>query len=372
MAARVMLRCVLSRLARNVEDGSEVDVTLTIRRTPNLSFLVAFLLLASSASAWAQMGDQNGARSFMDQTTIRIWGAGNGRRGVSPLLGVLAKLEADYRTDHPDTDFANSLNGNDSALGALYVGAADVALMDRDPSYIELDGYQQVIAGQKPFIEAIMRGGIAVAGHSSPLVIIVNRDNPLDTLSVTQLERIFDTTSEGAGQRAKLWGDLGLRGIWTSRPLHLYGFGIETDEARTFSKAVLNDSRRWPCGYRGMGGVTGAAAARRIRSAVASDRNAIGVTTFDSVSADTKIVAIEGLGDKAILATPDTLRDGRYILGRTVLALAKAQKDGSMEAGVRSFLAYLVSARAESIVVADGEYLPLADDLLDTERKVLR
>ena len=367
-----MLRCVLSRLARNVDGSSEVEVTLTIRRTPNLSFLLAFLLLAPGASPQAQLGDQSGARSFKDRATIRIWGTGNGRLGASPLFGLLAILEADYRTDHPDTDFVNSLNGNDSALGALYVGAADVALMDRDPSYIELDGYQQAIAGQKPFIEAIMRGGTAVGGHSSPLVIIVNRYNPLERLSVPQLERIFDATNEGAGQRAKLWGDLGLRGIWTSRPLHLYGFGIETDEARTFSKAVLNDSRRWPCGYREMEGVTGGAVARRIRSAVASDTNAIGITTFDSVSADSKIVAIEGSGGKPIMVTPNTLRDGRYILGRTVFALAKAQKDGSVEAAVRSFLAYLVSARAESIVAADGEYLPLADDLLDPERKVLR
>lgn len=63
-------------------------------------------------------------------SVLRIWGPRVDETLSNPLLAVLTKLEADYRQTHPGVTFIHHLKGNDSALGGLYVGAADLALMD--------------------------------------------------------------------------------------------------------------------------------------------------------------------------------------------------------------------------------------------------
>ena len=165
-----------------------------------LSACFLICLLARGQGVEGRVAATLAAPASGSPATIRIWGVGPGGRIASPLLGVLTKLEDDYRIGHPEVSFVHHLNGNDSALGGVYVGAADLALMDREPSYIELDGYQQAITGEKPFEIALMRGGTRLGEHSSPLVVIVNRRNPLRTLSTRQLEAIFSAVPRTPGR----------------------------------------------------------------------------------------------------------------------------------------------------------------------------
>lgn len=297
---------------------------------------------------------------------LRIWGVG--AKGKSPLTAVLTKLEADYRKEHPEVSFTHHLSGNDSALGGVYVGAADVAFMDREPSYIELDGYQQVITGEKPFKMGVMRGGVQVANHSSPLVLVVNQKNPLANLSFSQLDAIFNAAHVPASHIVRTWGDLGLEGEWANQPLNLYGFEIEKAESRTFSKVAMADSRRWVCAYQEVKDSAGAEnAAKSVVESVARDPYAMGVTTYDAVGTATKIVAVT-----EAMPTTETLSSGDYVLGQTVLVIARADKDGRAGARVRGFLTYLLSARAQAIIAADGSYVPLSEKLLVPERETLR
>ena len=67
---------------------------------------------------------------------IRVWGSGN-------LSTLAAAWEQGVRQRQPGMRFQTSLRGNASALGGLYTGAADIALMDREGLAIELDGYEQ-------------------------------------------------------------------------------------------------------------------------------------------------------------------------------------------------------------------------------------
>jgi ABC-type phosphate transport system substrate-binding protein len=93
----------------------------------------------------------------------------------------------------------------------------------------------------------------------------------------------------------------------------------------------------------------------------------MGVTTYDAVGAGTKIVAVADA-----MPTRETLSSGDYVLGRTVLVLARADKNGRANARVRGFLMYLLSARAQAIIAADGSYVPLSEKLLVPERETLR
>ena len=329
------------------------------------------LLLGLGVSARAQVAAMGHTADAQSQTIIRIWGIGPASNGTSPVLGILTKLEDEYRRDHPEVSFVHHLNGNDSAVGGLYVGAADLALMDREPSYIELDGYQQVVTGAKPFEIALMRGGIKFAGHSSPLVVVVNRVNPVEALSPKQLNAIFNADRPTGDKLVGTWGDVGVQGSWANQPLHVYGFGVETPEARTFSKTIMRDSRRWVCAYREIRDTGKASAATRVSDAIVRDRNAIGLTSLDAVTDGLKIVAISNASGVASTPGTETLASGQYQLGRTVMAFAKTRQDGRVDTFVGIFLAYLLGPRAQAIIAADGHYIRLTDELLLAESEKL-
>jgi ABC-type phosphate transport system substrate-binding protein len=134
----------------------------------------------------------------------------------------------------------------------------------------------------------------------------------------------------------------------------------------------MGDSRRWLCSYREMSDTSAQGAAQRVVDAVSKDPNAIGITTFDAVSAETRVVAIQSSQQGGSLPTTETLASGRYILGRSVFAVARGQNDGHVEANIHNFLSYLMSNRAQAIIAADGSYVPLAELALEIERKKLR
>lgn len=304
---------------------------------------------------------------------LRIWGAGGEDRSASPLLGVLIKLETDYRKSHPEVTFTHHLTGNDSALGSLYVGAADLVLMDREPSYIELDGYQQMIKGEKPFEIGVMRGGVHSGEPGSPLVVVVSSSNPLAQLTMAELASIFDAEHQSQTNQVRTWGDLGLTAKWKNEPLHLYGFGIESGEAMTFSKIAMAGDRRWVCGYKEMKPRSSTDnVAEDVAKAVARDTHAIGLTTFDAVTTGTKVVAIMDAAGVGWVPTRESLASGQYPFGRTLFALTKMKKDGHPEDKARGFLNYLLGPQAQTIIAADAAYVPLAENLIAHERETLR
>src|ERR1700687_5069527 len=69
---------------------------------------------------------------------IRTWGHGSREKD---FVGALVRSwEGGFRKRHPAVRFETSLLGDKSAIGGLYTGAADLALMERALSAIEKDG----------------------------------------------------------------------------------------------------------------------------------------------------------------------------------------------------------------------------------------
>jgi phosphate transport system substrate-binding protein len=234
-----------------------------------------------------------------------------------------------------------------------------------------------VITGLKPFDIGLMRGGIKASRHSSPLVIVANRNNPIKQLTLVQLNALFDATAglnAAAGLNAtaerkpqpQSWGFLGLPAPWATHLVSLYGFAIDSAEAQTFSAVAMSNSRRWVCEYHELED------ASKVVAAVQHDRYAIGLTTLDAVTRDVKVVAVSGAGGGAYLPTSQILGYGAYPLGRTVRILVRSSKEGRLEVKVREFLGYLLSPEAQAIIAEDGRYLPLEQQTLAAEKDGLQ
>ena len=75
-----------------------------------------------------------------------------------------------------------------------------------------------------------------------PILVIVHRDNPLDALTLPQLDALFGTElRSGAESPIHSWSDLGLGGQWNGAPITLWGGSPQTGTSRLFRKMVLQD-----------------------------------------------------------------------------------------------------------------------------------
>jgi phosphate transport system substrate-binding protein len=300
---------------------------------------------------------------------LHIWGQGSQATGSTALPQTLTRLEAAYTRHHPTIHFANELYGNDSALGGLFIGAADLAFMTREPSYIELDGYQQAIQGQTPLQIAVMRGSPSAHGSASPLVLVANRLNSLASVTIPQVRSIFSASRSAGSPAASHWQDVGVKGPQGGRSIHLYGFDPESEEAVTFAGASLGAHPRWTCTYTAVPVTPNAA--KQVSEQVAQDLDGLGLTSLDTVGSNLKVLGITISGN-AVGPTSEALSSGEYPFGRTVLALARKTSGGSAEPAVRDFLSFLLSEEGQAIIRSDGMFVSLDGTETTTAKDALR
>ena len=304
-------------------------------------------LLAAASFAGAQQAN-----------VIRVWG--HGHPGRDDMGGLVRAWEDGFRKAHPEfrgVRFENTLTGDASAIGGLFTGAAEVALIDRPPLAIEVDAYQQG-AGHDPTGVAVATGSLATPHHAPALAIVVPKANPLSSISLQQLDAVFGADHRRGTVRVHTWGELGLTGEWASRRVRLYGFGINRVQSQLFEKDVMKGSQKWREGLHEIADGDEKAPAK-IAAVVAADPDAIGITSMDGIgSAAVRVLPVlEGLGDAAA-PTEATLSAATYPLRRTVYAYFNRDADKKMNGVVKAFLDYVLSEQGQAVVKANG-YLPL-------------
>lgn len=288
---------------------------------------------------------------------IRVWG--HGHRGQNYIETLLRDWETGFAKTHPGVRFENDLYGDASAIGALFTGTGELAILDREASFIEVDAYQQG-AGYDPFGIAVARGAVDFAHHAPALKVYVNKANPLGKLTVEQLDGIFDADHRLGTKSYKTWGDLGLTGEWADKPIQMYAPEIQSAEMQFFERAALKKSQKFSCCLRLFGAGAGKRDANaEVASAVARDRFGIGISA--EASAAVKEVALSlREGDAAVTANPDSITSGKYPLARTVYVYVNRKPKAEISPVLKAFLEYVVSAQGQAVVKSAG-YLPLSE-----------
>jgi phosphate transport system substrate-binding protein len=318
-------------------------------------------VLCASAAALAQTPAQAA-------NVIRIWG--HGHKGQDYILSLLKAWQDGFRRSHREARFDDELDGNASAIGGLFTGTADLAILDREASFIEVDAYQQG-TGYDPFRIPVARGSVDIAHHAPALVVYVNKENPLNSLSMQQLDGIFDADHRLGPQSYKTWGDLGLTGEWAAKPIQLYTYNIESAEVQFFERAALKGSQKFSCCLKLFAAKPGLSAEKQIADALAKDRYGLAVTMLPAPGL--KAIALSGAdGAAPTLATAKAIVAGTYPLARTVYAYANRKPKSPVPARVAAFLAYIVSPEGQAIVARAGGYLPLSDELATKARETLQ
>lgn len=302
---------------------------------------------------------------------IRVWGHGN--RNINYTGSLLDSLQAGFRKFQPGITLENGLLGNASGIGGLYTGAADIALMDRKIWAIELDGYQQVF-NSDPAEISIATGNLKTADHAPALVIFVAKANPIEGLTLTQLDAIFGADHRRGPRNINTWGELGLTGEWASKPITPYGYSIARKQSQAFEKTVLNGSQKWNCNFREFSDERDAPAGtpkagQRILNELAKDPSGIAFSTMEYSNPGVRAIGLSQQdGGPFVMPTVESLQARTYPLAQTVSIFFNHPAGKPIDPKVREFLNFLLSREGQQVIAADGGYLPLTSDVAQKER----
>jgi phosphate transport system substrate-binding protein len=297
------------------------------------------------------------AQTVTEQTPIRIWG--HGAVGHDYIESLVIKWETGFRRTHPEVQFDNELHGTASAIGSLYTGTGDIAIMGREIWPVEVEAFEDV-RHYAPLGVDVVTGSLDIRNKDFALVVFVNRANPLAHLSLSQIAKLF-----GAEQKPPTtWGEFGLTGEWARRPIHVYGFEIHRGFGYYLEQRVMNGSAKWNPALVELGDVKKADgslldAGQRIVDAIGADPDAIGYSSLLYKNPEVRPIPIGPAGGPFLLPTHETIANHSYALTRSITAYIDQAPGKPADPRVEAFLRYLLSPEGQQAVIEDGGYTAL-------------
>jgi phosphate transport system substrate-binding protein len=306
--------------------------------------------------------------------TLRLWGHGSPR---TDFMGKLVKLWQDgFRRHHPGIQFDNRMYGTASAMGALYTGAGDLAILGREIWPAEIEAFTRVMR-YAPLGIDIATGSLDIRNMDFALNVFVHKANPLAKLTLTQVDAVFGSEHLRGAKNIRTWGELGLTGEWKDQPIRVYGFPIRRGFAIFFQDAALGGSHRWNCDLKEFADIRrpdGASldGGRQILDALAEDRYGIAYSNLRYANAQVKPLALAAKdGGPYYAATKETLIQRQYPLTRFITTFINRAPGRPVDPKVKEFLRYILSREGQRDIAREGDYLPLSEAAARAQLKKL-
>ena len=221
--------------------------------------------------------------------------------------------------------------------------------------------------GYKPFAIRVATGSVSSLGKTACTVILVNKDNPIKGLTLAQLDAIYSTTRNRGHADVRTWGDLGLKGEWARRPIHLYGLKPPNGIEWYFQINVMNGGT-----YKdGIQYVKGQGFTHAFTVAAHDmGTNAGGLTygLLPNVTPEVKVVPLAANeGNAFVMPTLENVVAHRYPLSRYVYIFVNRPPGKPIEPKTREFLKLVLSREGQQVIADEGVYLPLTADVVREE-----
>jgi phosphate transport system substrate-binding protein len=311
---------------------------------------LAAVLFASAPAALAQAGKVDTA---VPRYSKAAGVSGNlNSIGSDTLNNLMTYWVEAFGQLYPGVRIQVEGKGSSTAPPALIQGTAQLGPMSREMKGTEIDEFQKKY-GYKPT-------QIRVAVDA--LAVYVHRDNPLQKLTLPEVDAIFSNTRKcGHAASIDTWGALGATGVDAARPIRLYGrnsasgtYGYFKDTA--LCKGDFRDSVKEQPG------------SASVVQGVAEDRYGIGYSGIGYRTSGVKALDIASqAGAPYYGVDSETVLAGKYPLARFLYLYVNKTPNKPLDPLVREFVRFVLSREGQELVVKDG-YLPLEAPRLAQER----
>jgi phosphate transport system substrate-binding protein len=283
--------------------------------------------------------------------------AGNLSSIGSDTLNNLMTLWAEgFRKQYPNLRIQIEGKGSSTAPPALISGTAQIGPMSRTMKSEEIDAFEERF-GYKPT-------EIRVAVDA--LAVFVHKDNPLEKLTLTEVDAAFSKTRSCGGPAAiETWGQLGLVGPWASRPISLYGRNSASGTYGYFKEVTLckGDYRDTVKEQPGSASVV---------QGITEDLGGIGYSGIGYRTSGVKTLALaKSEGSPYGTTDPADVYAGRYPLSRFLYLYVNKAPNRAPDPMVEQFIRFVLAREGQETVVKDG-YLPVSKSVVDAELAKLK
>jgi len=273
--------------------------------------------------------------------------------GSDTLNNLMALWAEGFKATYPNVKIEIEGKGSTTAPPALISGTSHFGPMSRPMKSKEIDGFEKKY-GYKP---------TPVRAAVDALAVFVHKDNPIQCLSMQQVDAIFAKTRKGGLDKdIATWGDAGLTGEWAMKPISLYGRNSASGTYGYFKEVALfkgdyKDSVKEQPG------------SSTVVQGVASDKFAIGYSGIGYKTADVRAVSLaKKTGDKCNEASAENAYAGTYPLARFLYVYVNKNPNQALDPLRREFVRFVLSKEGQLATIKDG-YFPVSKHLADQDLK---
>ena len=304
------------------------------------SFAVLVLTMAvNSATAAEQLQVDPAIPAYSKTSGV----SGNINSIGSDTMNNLMTLWCEgFTKNYPNVKCQIEGKGSSTAPPALIEGTAQFGPMSRPIKEKEIDEFEKKF-GYKP---------TEVATSIDALAVFVNKNNPIECLTMEQVDAIFSKNRAcGGGEDIMTWGQVGLTGDWANVPMSLYGRNSASGTYGFFKEHAL-------CKGDYKDAVKEQPGSASVVQGVTEDKGAIGYSGIGYVTSGVKPLKLGKKPGDCAEPVLDNIVNGTYPLGRYLYLYVNKKPNEALDPLRLEFLKYVLSMEGQQVVIKDG-YMPL-------------
>ena len=264
--------------------------------------------------------------------------------GSSAVGLLLNAIRGDFRGSQPAIDLEVVSSGSGSAPKALATGESDLAPMSRAMRDSEIAAIEKARGVPVRFVDIAL----------DAIAICVNRQNPIERMTLKDLDRVFGRERRRGGGPAVIWGDVGVRAAdFSKRSISLFGMGAGTGSHGIVQETIL-------LGGEFRTSVNEEPVSSSVVQGVATEPGGIGYCSAYFTSGRARPARVRELeiesepGGAFVAPTDEAIRSGRYPLARA-LRLYFVDDPKRPSPATRQLLRFLLSEDGQTLIGELGQ-----------------
>lgn len=362
---------------------TEVTSSLEIRgkRLSRLAAVTIGTLVAFSAGhAAAEHAGLSGGGGPNVDPAIEPYVNHNGLQGKLSIAGsdtmrpLISKLAAQFSSLHPGAQVAVEGTGSSAAIREFLLGLSYQRRGDKVQSKGTAGSNTvELLASSRQLTEAESKGFESNYGYRplevpiamDAVAVYVNKDNPLQRLTLAEVDAIFGKDHKRGLPSVTNWSQIGLGdSALAKQPVHLYGRDKRSGTREFFKHVALKDGEL-------VDDVIEQPGSASEIIAIAQDPLGVGYAGagFDISAVRQVPIAAQSEGP-ALLPSVETVTSGAYPLARSLYLYVKKNPKDKLDPVVEEFLAF-VNSRQGQETVARANFYPLTSTQVAKNRQEL-
>ena len=275
--------------------------------------------------------------------------------GSDTLANLMTLWAEEFKRAYPNVNIQIQAAGSSTAPPALTEGTSNIGPMSRKMKDKELEAFEGRY-GYKP---------TAVPVAIDALAVYVHKDNPLEGMSIAQVDAVFSSTRKcGNDSDITAWGDLGLGGAWVARDIQIFGRNSVSGTYGYFKSKAL-------CKGDFKNTVNEQPGSASVVQSVSTSVNGIGYSGIGYKTSSVRAVPVSKKpGGEVVEATPENAVDGSYPLSRFLYVYINKAPNKPLSPLEREFIKLVYSKQGQEVVAKDG-YISLPASVVQRMSKSL-